>query len=70
VPSQTDRHFDTERSDISEHESRHILGIIPNYRTFPSLQNYQSLTGGEKFKIASEDSLDRGTFAWARCSAA
>ena len=48
-----------------ETQSRHILGLIPNYRTSPSLQNYKPLTVGEKFKIASEDSLDRGTFVMA-----
>jgi len=58
-------HINSERSDTSEHESRHILGIIPNYRTFPSLQNYKPLSSGDKFKIGSEDSLDRGTFALA-----
>ncbi len=42
-------------------ESKRILGIIPNYRTSPSLQNYEPLTSGEKFKIASEDAFDRGT---------
>ena len=62
-PRQADPHMKPENSDASEHESRHILGIIPNYRTFPSLYNYEPLTTREKFKIASEDSLDRGTFA-------
>jgi hypothetical protein len=62
-PALPDLQRNPEPSDTSENESRHILGIIPNYRTFPSLQNYQPLTSGEKFKIASEDSLDRGTFA-------
>ena len=38
-----------------------ILGIIPNYRTFPSLKDYIPLKASEKFKIASEDSFDRGT---------
>src|ERR1017187_9395384 len=64
-PTQADPHTKPESSDSSEHESRHILGIIPNYRPFPSLYNYEPLTGREKFKIASEDSLDRGTFALA-----
>jgi hypothetical protein len=41
------------------HENRHLLGIIPNYRTFPSLDKYQPITSRAKFKIASEDSLDR-----------
>ena len=49
----------------SESQSRHILGLIPNYRTSPSLLDYKPLTAGEKFKIASEDSLDRGTFVMA-----
>ncbi|HXK05346.1 MAG TPA: hypothetical protein VMS37_23280 [Verrucomicrobiae bacterium] len=42
-------------------ENGRILGIIPNYRTFPSLKNYTPLTTREKFKIASEDAFDRGT---------
>jgi hypothetical protein len=46
-------------------ESKRILGIIPNYRTSPSLQNYEPLTAGQKFKIASEDAFDRGTVALA-----
>jgi hypothetical protein len=64
-PAQPDPHMKSESSDASEHESSHILGIIPNYRTFPSLDNYEPLTSREKFKIASEDSLDRGTFVLA-----
>jgi hypothetical protein len=64
-PKQPVPHIDAERSDTSENQSRHILGVIPNYRTFPSLQDYKPLTIGQKFNIASEDSLDRGTFALA-----
>lgn len=55
-------------SDINkppEPESKRILGIIPNYRTSPSLQNYEPLTKREKFTIASEDAFDRGTVALA-----
>jgi hypothetical protein len=44
-----------------EHESKHILGVIPNYDTSPSLKNYMPLTSGEKFKIASKDAFDPGT---------
>ena len=44
-----------------EQESKRILGIIPNYRTSPSLVNYEPLSTGEKFKVASEDAFDRGT---------
>ena len=44
---------------------KRILGIIPNYRTAPSLVNYQPLTAGAKFEIALADSDDRGTFIMA-----
>jgi hypothetical protein len=46
-------------------ESKRILGIVPNYRTSPSLANYEPLTTREKFKLASEDAFDRGTFGLA-----
>jgi hypothetical protein len=46
-------------------ESKRIFGIVPNYRTSPSLQNYEPLTSREKFKLASEDAFDRGTIALA-----
>lgn len=46
-------------------ESKRILGIVPNYRTSPSLANYKPLTTREKFKLASEDAFDRGTFGLA-----
>jgi hypothetical protein len=46
-----------------EQESKRIFGIIPNYRTSPSLSNYEPLTTREKFKLATEDSFDRGTAA-------
>jgi len=48
-----------------EPESKRIFGIVPNYRTSPSLQDYEPLTIGEKFKVASEDAFDRGTVAMA-----
>jgi len=46
------------------HASR-IFGVIPNYRTSPSLVNYKPLTVKEKFVIAYQDAFDRGTFALA-----
>jgi hypothetical protein len=49
------------KSNQSEPEAKRILGIIPNYRTFPSLTNYQPISAKEKFVIASQDSFDRGT---------
>ncbi|HEY6346130.1 MAG TPA: hypothetical protein VIY49_31975 [Bryobacteraceae bacterium] len=46
-------------------EDKRIFWIIPNYRTSPSLHPYKPLTPEEKFKIATEDSFDRGTVALA-----
>jgi hypothetical protein len=45
--------------------SKHIFGIIPNFRTSETLANYQPLTPRQKFRIASQDSFDRGTVALA-----
>lgn len=44
-------------------EPRRVLWIIPNFRTSPSLATYTPLTAGEKFRIATLDSFDRGTVA-------
>jgi hypothetical protein len=51
-------------------ESKRILGIIPNNRTWPSLTDYKPLTTKEKFAIAKEDSFDRGTLILAALFAA
>jgi hypothetical protein len=48
-----------------EQESKRAFWIIPNYRTSPSLLNYEPLTAGEKFKIAADDAFDRGTIVLA-----
>jgi hypothetical protein len=45
----------------TEHETKRILGIIPNYRTSRSLTEYKPISPAEKFKIATQDSFDRGT---------
>lgn len=42
-------------------ESKRLFGIIPNYRTSASLDNYEPLTVKEKFVIARRDAFDRGT---------
>ncbi|HMF79288.1 MAG TPA: hypothetical protein VK604_26750 [Bryobacteraceae bacterium] len=42
-------------------ESKRILGIVPNYRTSPSLNPYVPISSKEKFKVASQDAFDRGT---------
>jgi hypothetical protein len=47
--------------DAPQPEHKRIFGIIPNYRTSPSLTNYEPLTPQEKFMIATQDSFDRGT---------
>jgi hypothetical protein len=44
-------------------ENGRILWIIPNHRSSPSLQNYEPLKSGQKFKLASQDAFDPGTVA-------
>lgn len=51
-------------------ESKRILGIIPNNRTWPSLKDYKPLSTREKFTIARQDSFDRGTVILAAAFAA
>jgi hypothetical protein len=52
---------DSPGASQSEPEKKRIFGIIPNYRTSPTLRGYKPLTPKGKFKIAAEDSFDRGT---------
>jgi hypothetical protein len=47
----------------TEPEPKRVLWIIPNFRTSPSLEPYKPLTAGEKFRIATLVSFDRGTVA-------
>jgi len=44
-----------------EPNDKRVLWIIPNFRTFPTLDNYKPIPPKEKFKIATDDSFDRGT---------
>jgi len=44
---------------------KRIFGIIPNHRSSPSLVHYQPLAPKQKFKIATQDAFDRGTFVLA-----
>jgi hypothetical protein len=46
-----------------ENESHHLLWVIPNYRTSPAPTDYSPLTVRENFKLAAENSWDRGTVA-------
>jgi len=48
-----------------EPSDKRLFGIIPNYRTVPEQDHYQPISIEEKFKIARDDSFDRGTFALA-----
>jgi hypothetical protein len=52
-------------SNIQTPEAKRLFGIVPNYRTSPSLGTYEPVTTREKFKIASEDAFDRGTIGLA-----
>ncbi len=56
---------ETSSDQSQEPESKRVLGIIPNYRTSSLGSTYEPLTASEKFKVASEDAFDRGTFALA-----
>lgn len=53
-------------SQSADHENgdgdKRIWGIIPNYRTSPTLENYRRLTPAEKWKLTEDDAFDRGTF--------
>ncbi len=51
-------------------EHKRILWIIPNYRTSPTLADYQPLTVKQKFTVAWQDARDPGTFALAGLFAA
>jgi len=62
----------SQQSDAPEDQTppRHILWVIPNFRTSPVLKDYKPITPGAKFKIAAEDTFDRGTVALAAVFAA
>ena len=47
------------QADAGSHADKHILGIIPNFRTSPTLDHYVPISAGEKFKIARQDSDSR-----------
>lgn len=56
----------TSDSDDSPHaESKRIFGIVPNFRTSPSLKDYEPLNVPEKFNVAAQDAFDRGTIVLA-----
>ena len=55
----------TQTTNAVPHADKHILGIIPNFRTATLPVPYQAISVREKFHIATQDSFDRGTFALA-----
>ena len=63
VEPQPDTQTKTETDAQSTTPSRHIFWIIPNYRTSDSPADYQPLTASQKFRMAGQDSWDRGTVA-------
>lgn len=64
-PNQPGTPASSENKNPTQSESKRIFGIVPNYRTSPSLNDFEPLTSGAKFKIATEDAFDRGTFVLA-----
>ena len=55
----------TQAAPPPEPVHKRILWIIPNYRTYPTLQEYKPINTKRKFGIAVEDSFDRGTVVMA-----
>jgi len=54
-----------QRPKAPESRDKRLFGIIPNYRTSALPVPYEPITIKEKFKIARDDSFDRGTIALA-----
>jgi hypothetical protein len=48
-----------------QQRDKRIFWIIPNYRTYPTTQDYHPLITREKFRIARQNLFDPGTFALA-----
>ncbi len=48
-----------------DENSKRIFWIIPNFRTTQELAIYQPLTTSQKFKLATRDAFDPGTFVLA-----
>jgi hypothetical protein len=43
-------------------QHKRIFGIIPNYRTYPTLEDYKPISSRQKFDLFAQDSFDRGSF--------
>lgn len=67
---QASRAISAQPAPPQEQLPRRLFGIIPNYRSHPSLKDARPLSSGEKFRLASRDSFDPGTFLLAGTFAA
>lgn len=56
---------DAQSDGSGDQPPRHVLFVIPNFRTIPMPEVYKPIPVKEKFKIAWQDSFDRGTVALA-----
>jgi hypothetical protein len=65
----SEAHESPDKSDDANTNTR-IFGIIPNYRTSPTLVPYMPLSAPIKVHLATEDAFDRGTFVLAGLFAA
>lgn len=63
LPAQTEQDTNYVQPFEPQLESHHLLWIIPNYRASAPLTHYTPITAREKFRLAEQDSLDRGTVA-------
>ena len=43
-------------------QHKRIFGVIPNYRTYPTLKDYKPISSRQKFDIFAQDTFDRGSF--------
>jgi len=64
-PAFSQTNADSDSVNSNEENSKHIFFIIPNFRTTATLAEYKPIKPREKFKIAAQDTFDRGTFALA-----
>jgi hypothetical protein len=62
--SSLDKQSETKKAENTREDKR-IFWVVPNNKTSPSLLTYEPLTTKEKFKVATEDAFDRGTFVLA-----
>jgi len=63
IPAQDSTGEAQTAAEPAGHDSdKRIFGIIPNYRTSPTLTDYTPLSPRTKYRLATEDAFDPGTF--------